>query len=631
MPRFCCPLVLCLLGPTIVRVMAQEAPPQSAESLALELPELRRELLERRERDSSIRNRVIRSGAENPDPALAAEMRKIDHDNTVRMKEIVREHGWPGPELVGRDGTSAAWLLVQHSTPEFQKEMLPLVKEAFLAKKLPGSNYALLLDRVLVHEGKPQLYGSQGKWKNGVLDLHPIADEANVDQRRAEVGLGPLDTYLKGMRERYGSKSTTGAANAQKQERTLTLPRTDFAQLDALEKSYADAMSAVRAATDPKEAAAKRTEASRLVAQLAWARSTAGDYAGALEVYRSISSPADGGSSRVDHTAKARELVQGYRPRDAIAAIVEAARDRQVVILNEAHHVARHRAFALLLALELRRAGFQYLACETFISDLDKTELQSRGYPRKSDGFYVREPLFADFVRQSLKAGYIPIAYEHSGRRSANATPADSINERETGQATNLVERIFKQDPLARVFVYFGFSQLMKKPQNRAAQPDRTVQWMAGRLKAMTGIDPLTIDQVAMTDPEETSLHGTLLQDVFAGPELKDVSAVVMQGVARENFLVLGSYAGDAGMQVFHRPTTWVNGRPDWLALNGRRTPRPVPEQLIPPTGRRLVQAFVANEEDQPIAVDQFIVEAGAATIPTFMLPPGNFRFAFEE
>jgi hypothetical protein len=137
-------------------IPAQEAPPPTAEPLTeIGLPELRRELLDRRKRDQDIRNALIKSGAENPDPKIRDEMRAIDRENTERMKAIVREHGWPGPELVGRDGTQAAWLLVQHSTPEFQKQMLPLVKQAYREKKLSGSSYALLLDRVLVHDGKP--------------------------------------------------------------------------------------------------------------------------------------------------------------------------------------------------------------------------------------------------------------------------------------------------------------------------------------------------------------------------------------------------------------------------------------------------------------------------------------------
>jgi len=109
--------------------------------------------------------------------------------------------------MVGKDGVEAAFLLVQHGESEFQKEMLPLVREAYRAHKLSGQNYALLLDRVLVKEGKPQVYGTQAKsfdkWKGNEPVLEPIEDEANVDRRRAEVGLGSLAEYLAMLKEVY--------------------------------------------------------------------------------------------------------------------------------------------------------------------------------------------------------------------------------------------------------------------------------------------------------------------------------------------------------------------------------------------------------------------------------------------
>ncbi len=123
------------------------------------------------------------------------------------MRAIVRQYGWPGPELVGKDGTEAAFLLVQHSNLAFQKEMLPLVQNAYRSGKLSGQSYALLLDRVLVGEGKPQVYGTQAKrfeeWKGKEPVLEPIEDEANVDKRRAEVGLSPLAEYIELLKRLY--------------------------------------------------------------------------------------------------------------------------------------------------------------------------------------------------------------------------------------------------------------------------------------------------------------------------------------------------------------------------------------------------------------------------------------------
>ena len=171
------------------------------------LPELRMELLERVDRDQATRNEMIRNGVTKMDAALQGRMTAIDSANTARMKEIVRQYGWPGPELVGVDGTEAAFLLVQHAEHEFQKQMLPLVERAYREKKLQGQDYALLLDRVLVAEGKPQVYGTQAKrfdqWKDKEPVFDPIEDEANVDKRRAEVGLFPMAEYRRLLKQLY--------------------------------------------------------------------------------------------------------------------------------------------------------------------------------------------------------------------------------------------------------------------------------------------------------------------------------------------------------------------------------------------------------------------------------------------
>jgi hypothetical protein len=153
---------------------------------------------------------LIKKGVERVDKKLEARMSAIDSANTARMKAIVRQYGWPGPELVGADGTEATFLIVQHAEYEFQEEMLPLVRDAYRANKLPGQFYALLLDRVLVREGKPQIYGTQAepfdKWNGKEPVLKPIEDEANVDKRRAEVGLPPLSEYRQSLKRLYFPK-----------------------------------------------------------------------------------------------------------------------------------------------------------------------------------------------------------------------------------------------------------------------------------------------------------------------------------------------------------------------------------------------------------------------------------------
>lgn len=123
---------------------------------------------------------------------------------------MIKKFGWPGTDLVGWDGTEAAFTLVQHAAHSLQKELLPLVKKKFKAGIIRGPNYALFLDRVLVEDGKPQVYGSRPKpfdqW-NGEPALYPIADEANVDKRRAEVGLSSLAEYRLFLKRMYYPQS----------------------------------------------------------------------------------------------------------------------------------------------------------------------------------------------------------------------------------------------------------------------------------------------------------------------------------------------------------------------------------------------------------------------------------------
>ena len=178
-------------------------------------PDLRRELLAMLEADQRIREEhlVVMTTATPPEDgflpreamdeanhALFDQMKEIDEAHTARMKEIVDEYGWPGYSLVGEDGSDAAWVLVQHSGDlAFQKRCLSLLTTAAEAGEADRRHVAYLTDRVLVAEDKPQLYGTQFKPEGGRMVPFPIQDEDHVDQRRAEVGLSPLEEYRQQM------------------------------------------------------------------------------------------------------------------------------------------------------------------------------------------------------------------------------------------------------------------------------------------------------------------------------------------------------------------------------------------------------------------------------------------------
>jgi hypothetical protein len=186
---------------------------------------LRQELLRRMQNDQDARKAVMalleKLNGFDPDKvkktALAPvkRMEEIDHENTDRMKQIVRQFGWPGKSLVGADGANAAWLFVQHADRDraFQKQCLDLLREAIKKGEATGQQLAYLTDRVRVGEKKKQVYGTQFQWSGGKLETSPIEDAANVDKRRKEVGLPPLAEYLESSRSlfQWPAKSAPGA------------------------------------------------------------------------------------------------------------------------------------------------------------------------------------------------------------------------------------------------------------------------------------------------------------------------------------------------------------------------------------------------------------------------------------
>lgn len=139
---------------------------------------------------------------------LGMAIARIDVENTGRLRQIVKTYGWPTYDLVGKQGADWAWLIVQHSdhAPAFQRECLDLMTPLLGKMQVTKSNYAYLTDRVLLAEGKKQLYATQFFLENGVWNPKPTEDLENIDKRRAEMGLGTLAEYRKLLEEFYGKK-----------------------------------------------------------------------------------------------------------------------------------------------------------------------------------------------------------------------------------------------------------------------------------------------------------------------------------------------------------------------------------------------------------------------------------------
>ncbi len=168
---------------------------------------LRRELLKMEEEDQRYRTEAeeIESATLPPDEkqrkldALWQKQAEADQRNAKRLAEIIEQHGWPGNSLVGKEGSLAAFLVVQHGELEYQKKYFPLLKEAVGKGEANPAHAAYLEDRILMREGKKQIYGTQLHRSEATqkLELWPVEDEEHLDARRVRLGLEPIAEYLK--------------------------------------------------------------------------------------------------------------------------------------------------------------------------------------------------------------------------------------------------------------------------------------------------------------------------------------------------------------------------------------------------------------------------------------------------
>lgn len=130
----------------------------------------------------------------------------VDRRHTRRMKAIVQQYGWPTFRMVGKRGADAAWYLVQHADHDvaWQERCLALMRSAMTRGQATQRLFAMLTDRVLVNQGKWQLYGTQWCSDRGTLELRrPIRDRRRLAARRRVAGMNTFREAKRDMQRRY--------------------------------------------------------------------------------------------------------------------------------------------------------------------------------------------------------------------------------------------------------------------------------------------------------------------------------------------------------------------------------------------------------------------------------------------
>ena len=156
--------------------------------------QLRQELLAMRAEDRSVRQELIDSGELGG--SYVPRMEDVHRKNAAHLRELIEMYGWPAEHIAGQDGAEAAWLIAQHAVgePDFQRRVLARLRTCVAENRVPAWHAAYLEDRIAMHEGRPQRYGTQ--WVQDSTDgrFRPwsLADADHVNDLRSEVGLRPM-------------------------------------------------------------------------------------------------------------------------------------------------------------------------------------------------------------------------------------------------------------------------------------------------------------------------------------------------------------------------------------------------------------------------------------------------------
>jgi len=145
------------------------------------------------QRDINARNELLEQ--DNLYGQYDKKLQEIHIDNAKALDKIISNHGWPTISKVGIEGTRLAWLIAQHSicTPDLQRKFLVILSKEAEKGDIPKRQVAMLSDRILFNEGKPQIYGTVLDWnKHGELTCK-LEHPEKIDELRNSVGMPPFE------------------------------------------------------------------------------------------------------------------------------------------------------------------------------------------------------------------------------------------------------------------------------------------------------------------------------------------------------------------------------------------------------------------------------------------------------
>lgn len=143
--------------------------------------------------DQNIRRILIDSvGLNSPEaPKYFQKMADIDSKNWQQMETILNKYGWLEKSKIGEKAAEGIFYIVQHTDLETIKKYFPQFKNLAERDEASTKLCAMMEDRMLMWEGRKQIYGSQASdalRSDKSYAIWPIENPSEVNVRRKKAG-----------------------------------------------------------------------------------------------------------------------------------------------------------------------------------------------------------------------------------------------------------------------------------------------------------------------------------------------------------------------------------------------------------------------------------------------------------
>ncbi len=142
-------------------------------------------------------SRQAKGASQHTLDSLMMRMHELDLVNEQKIADLLDKYGWLDGSRVG-DMASVQFIVLQHAPLETQLKYRELLREGVERGDIAAAQYAMFEDRIAVRSGEKQRYGTQILFDaEGNPYVAPCVDEGQLEKWRSEVGLPPMNQYLK--------------------------------------------------------------------------------------------------------------------------------------------------------------------------------------------------------------------------------------------------------------------------------------------------------------------------------------------------------------------------------------------------------------------------------------------------